>query len=183
MWDLSSWPGIEPVSSASEGWFLTKGPPGKSLAASFLSCFLVSPDQMKPMQSKWKFCLITYLSGAITYYVYSGLAKVAVYHVLQPCILGVAPSSLQWWSPFCRLTPSNHKLTPCLWGLLWCVCVPDQLRLTLCDPVDCSPSGSSVHEILQARILQWVAISFSRESSHPRNRTFISCIGRWILYH
>ena len=36
---------------------------------------------------------------------------------------------------------------------------------TLCDPVDCSPPGSSVHGILQARILEWVAISFSRGSS------------------
>ena len=40
---------------------------------------------------------------------------------------------------------------------------------TLCDPVDCSPPGSSVHGILQARILEWVAISFSRESSGPRD--------------
>ena len=40
-----------------------------------------------------------------------------------------------------------------------------QLCPTLCNPVDCSPPGSSVHGILQARILEWVAISFSRESS------------------
>ena len=45
---------------------------------------------------------------------------------------------------------------------------------TLCDPVDCSPPGSSVHGILQARILEWVAISFSRGSSHPRDRTHVS---------
>ena len=42
-----------------------------------------------------------------------------------------------------------------------------QLRLTLCDPMDCSPPGSSVHGILQARILEWVAICFSRGSSNP----------------
>ena len=47
---------------------------------------------------------------------------------------------------------------------------------TLCDPVDCSPPGSSVHGILQARILEWVAISFSRGSSRPRDRTQVSCI-------
>ena len=47
---------------------------------------------------------------------------------------------------------------------------------TLCDPVDCSPPGSSVHGILQARILEWVAISFSREASQPRDRTQISRI-------
>ena len=54
---------------------------------------------------------------------------------------------------------------------------------TLCDPMDCSLPGSSVPVIPQARILQWVAISFSRGSSWPRDRTRISCTGRWILYH
>ena len=52
-----------------------------------------------------------------------------------------------------------------------------QLCLTLCDPVDRSLPGSSVHEILQARILEWAAISFSRGSSRPRDRTRVSCIG------
>ena len=52
---------------------------------------------------------------------------------------------------------------------------------TLCDPMDCSPPGSSVHGILQARILEWVAISFSRGSSQPRNRTQVSSIaGRFL---
>ena len=46
----------------------------------------------------------------------------------------------------------------------------------------CSPPGSSVHEISQARIPEWADISFSRESSRPRDRTCISCIGRRILY-
>ena len=48
---------------------------------------------------------------------------------------------------------------------------------TLCDPVDCSLPGSSVHGILQARILEWVAISFSRGSSWPRDRTRFSGVG------
>ena len=55
----------------------------------------------------------------------------------------------------------------------------------MCDPADCSPPGSSVYGILQARILQWVAMSSSRGSSCPRDRTHISCIshlGRRILY-
>ena len=43
-----------------------------------------------------------------------------------------------------------------------CYCLVTQLCLTLCDPMDCSPTGSSVHRILQARILEWVAIPFSR---------------------
>ena len=46
-----------------------------------------------------------------------------------------------------------------------------QSCLTFCNPMDCSPRGSSVHGILQARILEWVAISFSRGSSRPRDRT------------
>ena len=49
-----------------------------------------------------------------------------------------------------------------------------QLCPALCDPMDCSPPGSSVHGILQARILEWVAISFSRGSSWPRDRTQVS---------
>ena len=56
-----------------------------------------------------------------------------------------------------------------------CVLVA-QLCLTLCDPMDCSPPDSSVLGIFQARILEWVAISFSRGSSWPRNRTCISCV-------
>ena len=49
---------------------------------------------------------------------------------------------------------------------------------TLCDPVDCSPLGSSVHGILQARILEWVALPSSRGSSPPWHLTCISCIAR-----
>ena len=51
-----------------------------------------------------------------------------------------------------------------------------QLCPTLCNPLDCSLPGSSVHGILQARILEWVAISFSRGSSRPRDRTRVSHI-------
>ena len=57
---------------------------------------------------------------------------------------------------------------------------------TLYGPMDCSPPGSSVHGILQARILEWVAIPSSRGSSQPKDWTRISCgscIGRRILYH
>ena len=50
------------------------------------------------------------------------------------------------------------------------------LCLTLCNPMDCSLPGFSVHEILQARILDWVAISFSRASSPPRAWTHVSSI-------
>ena len=66
-----------------------------------------------------------------------------------------------------------------------CVCVYQgayaQMCLTLYDPMDYSPLGSSVHGLLQARILESVAISFSRASSRPRDQTRISCLGRQIL--
>ena len=47
-------------------------------------------------------------------------------------------------------------------------------RVSLCDPVDCSPPDSSVHGILQARMLEWVAIPFFRGSSQPRDGTWVS---------
>ena len=60
--------------------------------------------------------------------------------------------------------------------------VLSQLYLTLCDPMDDSPPGFSVHGILQARILEWTAIPFSRGSSQPRDRTWVSCIaGRFFI--
>ena len=61
-----------------------------------------------------------------------------------------------------------------------------QLCKTLCNPVDYSLSGSSVHGILQTRILEWVAVHSSMGSSLPRDQTcisYISYIGRWVLDH
>ena len=49
-----------------------------------------------------------------------------------------------------------------------------QSCLTLCDPMDCSQPGSSVHGILQVRILEWVAMPSSSNSSPPRGRTWVS---------
>ena len=53
----------------------------------------------------------------------------------------------------------------------------------LCNPMDCSPPGSFVHGISQARILEWVVISFSKGSFWPRDQTHVCCLGRQILYH
>ena len=52
-----------------------------------------------------------------------------------------------------------------------------------CNPMDCSPPGSSVHGIFQAGILEWVVMPISRLSSWPMNRTSVSCIDRKVLYH
>ena len=65
------------------------------------------------------------------------------------------------------------------------LCVLSHFSLTLCDPVCYSPPGPSVHGILQARILEWVAVPFSRGSSQLRYQTwvsYISSIGRQVLY-
>ena len=82
------------------------------------------------------------------------------------------------------------------WWWWWLLCITQshvcmhakliQLCLTLCDSNDCSLPGSSVCGILQARILEWVAMHFSRGSSQPRGQTRIFCvsyIGRHVLYH
>ena len=63
-----------------------------------------------------------------------------------------------------------------------CCCLVAQLSLILHEPRDCSPSGSSAYGTCQTRILESVAIFFSRGSSRPRDRTHISCLGRQIPY-
>ena len=57
-----------------------------------------------------------------------------------------------------------------------------QLCPTLCSPMDCSLPGSSLHGIFQARVLEWVAISFSRGPSRPRYQTHISCLAGGFFY-
>ena len=65
-----------------------------------------------------------------------------------------------------------------------CVCCAKSLQscMTLCHPMGHSLPGSSVYGILQARILQWVAMPSSRGSSLPRDQIWVSCIGRQALY-
>ena len=70
--------------------------------------------------------------------------------------------------------------------MLCCVYSTTQLCLTLCNPMDCSPPGTSVQGLFQARILEQVAICYSRGSSWPKDWTCISdvsCIGKQIIYH
>ena len=56
------------------------------------------------------------------------------------------------------------------------LCSVAQSWPALCPALDCSPPDSSVYELFQARILKWVAISFSRGSSQPKDRTWVSCV-------
>ena len=80
--------------------------------------------------------------------------------------------------------PMSFCMHVCCAKLLQLSCA--KLCLTVCDAVDCYPQGSSVHGILQASILGWVAMSSSRVSSQPwswAGVSYISCIGKWILHH
>ena len=73
-----------------------------------------------------------------------------------------------------------HKFFSVLYTLV--VVLVTQLCLTLCDSMDCSPPGSSVPGILQAKILEWIAMPFSRGSSQPRDQTQVPCIaGRFFF--
>ena len=98
-----------------------------------------------------------------------------------------------WSEKLPRMLCLDHR-SVCLWNFELChslECVRVHAKwlqscLTLCDPMDCGPPGSSVHGILQARILEWVAMPSSKGSSQPRDQTcvsYFSSIRRQILYH
>ena len=78
------------------------------------------------------------------------------------------PLNISQWPELryiCRRSMNTHTHTHTHTHVYVCACLAAQLCLTLCDPLDYSPLGSSVHGILQARILEWVAMSSSRGSS------------------
>ena len=78
---------------------------------------------------------------------------------------------------------SDVSLITC-WNILVArACSVPQSCLALCDPMDDSPPGFSAHGVFHTRILEWVAIFYSRGSSRPRDWTRIFCNGRRILYH
>ena len=106
------------------------------------------------------------------------------------------PVFLQWLLPFPLFSMTwGKEVSAFCEGQLWLHRLVNTLVLTcsdaqscpaLCDSVDCRQPGSSVHGILQASILKQAAISCSRGSSQPRDWTcvsYISCLGRQILYH
>ena len=79
--------------------------------------------------------------------------------------------------------------SPVFYGIFgnMCMCAKSlHQRLTVCNLVNYSLPGCSGHEILQARILEWVAMPSSKGSSRSRDRTcvsYVSCIGSWVIYH
>ena len=96
------------------------------------------------------------------------------FHV--PCHKNSLPEKLSasHMTPLRENSGSLHLVSPGLWP------IPTnrvaQSCLTLCNPMDCSLPGSAVHGIFQAIVLEWVAISFSKGSSWPRDRTCVSHI-------
>ena len=83
----------------------------------------------------------------------------------------------RWEWPVCSSMWQSGEMSQTRWYLQKKVKVlVTQSCLTLCDSVDCSPPGSSVSGILQARIREWIALHFSRGSSPPRDWTWVSCI-------
>ena len=96
-------------------------------------------------------------------------------------LLSIESQSWTWLSNWTKTTIKS--LCVCV-----CVCVCAELLsciwLALCDSMDCSPPGSSVHGIFQAKILQWVAVSSSKGSFRPRDWThisYVSCTGKQIF--
>ena len=98
-------------------------------------------------------------------------ASMAILHAVSPShdTMG-KPFAFTWWV---------HKYLG--YHLCAVLCLVNQSCPTFCDPMDCSP-GSSVHGILQARILEWVAMPSSRGSSQPRDRTQVSHIAGGFFY-
>ena len=115
-----------------------------------------------------------------------------------PCCAHDSSSTLASWMPQLQLLNAQKLCFECTLYLqkqggkvlISITCLPRvvcaQLCPTLCNPVDCSPSGYTVHGIFQTRVLKWVAISFSEGSSRHRDQTcifWVSYSGRQILYH
>ena len=126
--------------------------------------------------------------------VYKALLKLQFSYTLPFCWQCFSPFPTTKASPLFKIRSKGRRsshLPQLPWSQLvhHCVCVCAmslQSCPAVCDPVDCSPPGSSVHGVLQARVLEWVFTSSSRGSSRPRDGTrvsHVSCIGRRILIH
>jgi len=100
--------------------------------------------------------------------------------VIFYCYIPYLDTFIYWWVfgllPYIKTShPRAAKYTlKYIWNILQDRVINQGLlvnHVQLCNPMDCSPPGSSVHGILQARILEWVAVPFSRGSSQPRDQT------------
>ena len=143
----------------------------------FVGVFLITNSIPLPVVGLFRFSIFSWFSFSRLFFlgIYPcllGVQFVGVHNILMRLCICVVTTVMLPLS-FIVLFESPHFLW---WVLLVKVEVLiAQLCLTLCDPMDCSLLGSSVHGILQARILEWVAIPFSRGSSQPKDWTQVSC--------
>ena len=151
---LVPWPGIEPTSPALEGRFLTTGPPGKSLVLLYLLLPILLRGLLIPTQPHCSSPDSCHESSPPRAEVKAELRTTAF---ICPCLDRRADC------PMFRLP----KITKQRIGRgVLCLCWHSQSCPTLCNPINYSPPGSSVHGILQARILEGVAIAFSNRSRY-----------------
>ena len=131
-------------------------------------------------QYSWTICSLSWIS--FVYWLHDIYDQIAVLsHPEFPDTLNASERCLK---PASLRTPGITKASNQKYFTHWKlshggICVRAQsllLCLTLCDPVGCNPPGSSVHGTLLARILEWVAMSFPRRSSQPRDQIHVSCI-------
>ena len=124
----------------------------------------------------------------LTRWTFVGKVMSLLFIMLSRLVIAFLPRSkhllISWLqSPSAVIYPRLQQLIAWPLGIL---CSVTKLCPTLCDPMDYNPPGSFVLGVLQARILEWVAISSSRGSSQPRDQTcvsWVSCIGRKVLCH
>ena len=163
----------------------------------FLKPFVTVKDRILSRSSSWSSCYLRLKSGPRPSPEKEGSSSLSCLpHLLlslQLCCRSKTlcpeknlkvtplPSQLQYFHKWALVSKRARFIFPPV-----CVCSVAQSRPAPCSCVDCSPPGSSVRGILQPRILERVAISYSRGSSQPRHQTHISgifCVGRQILYH
>ena len=99
----------------------------------------------------------------------------------ERCLLRPNPCEGKWGKLHCVYKKVHVLCSKSSATLVWCGGLVAKSCATHCNPMDCSSPGSSVHGILQARILEWVAISFSRRSPQPRDWIQVSfSVGRFL---
>ena len=171
--------------------------PTASGKSGFLKPFVTVKDRILSRSSSWSSCYLRLKSGPRPSPEKEGSSSLSrLPHLLlslQLCCRSKTlcpeknlkvtplPSQLQYFHKWALVSKRARFIFPPV-----CVCSVAQSRPAPCSCVDCSPPGSSVRGILQPRILERVAISYSRGSSQPRHQTHISrifCVGRQILYH
>ena len=142
---------------------------------------LLTPWSVLPASRTMRHIFLLFKRPSVWYFAMGALATKTVYpnclSILLLMDIWLFHFFFQLWINKAALNIYVQKLCLCAKSL--------QLCSTLCDPVHCSLPGSCVHGILQARILDLVAVPSSGGSSQPRNRTgtsYVSCIGMWVLY-